>query len=521
MRKIERYPLEADGHEIFEAEDGEQGLASYQEHEPDCIVMGLTLSKMSGLELLRHLRASGTDVPVIVTTSDVQNATRALCNELGATTFLTKPFVDNELLACVDLGLTMREKGILTSQDSSHSVKILIVDDSKVTRELIKTSILGEPWEMREASGGSEALEMIEQCKPDIVLLDQQMPGLCGNDILRLLKKSDSTRDISVVMVTGASQDKMVEEALSLGAAEFIAKPFTKTVLTSRIQNVIRTRALLHEQRLLREAADDANHSKSRFLANITHELRSPLNSLLILSQMLAENKEGNLNTTEAEVAGVIHSGGKELLALINDLLDLSKAEEGKLEIHFDDVPIESIVDQLNAQFRPLEKQKGFEYIVKIDNNVPPAIFTNAQRLKQILCNLLSNAFKFTMRGSVTLNFSRPEQDVRFQQKRLTLENAIAVSVSDTGIGISLENRQLIFEAFEQADRTTSREFGGTGLGLSISRELAQLLGGEIHLASEEGQGSAFTLYLPLESSNREDTQDAPAELECALFMAT
>ncbi|MDO8501552.1 MAG: response regulator [Gemmatimonadaceae bacterium] len=238
---------------------------------------------------------------------------------------------------------------------------------------------------------------------------------------------------------------------------------------------------------------------KSEFLANMSHELRTPLNSLLILSKLLTDNKDGNLTSKQIEYTQTIHSSGSDLLSLINDVLDLSKVEAGKMEV----TPVETPVNELNAllerSFRPVAEQKGLQFTVEVKPDVPATIYTDGQRVEQVLKNLLSNAFKFTNEGSVSLTVRKAEPKRRFLQPALNSgSGVVAFAVSDTGPGIPVDKQRLIFEAFQQADGTTSRKFGGTGLGLSISREIARLLGGEIHVESVPGKGSTFTLFLPL-----------------------
>jgi CheY-like chemotaxis protein/signal transduction histidine kinase/HAMP domain-containing protein len=237
---------------------------------------------------------------------------------------------------------------------------------------------------------------------------------------------------------------------------------------------------------------------KSEFLANMSHELRTPLNSLLILAKLLADNKEKNLSPKQVEFAQTIHSSGTDLLNLINDILDLSKVEAGKMEVNAVDVPVEDISSFTKRTFDVVAQQKGISFTVDILPEVPPAIYTDGQRLQQVIKNLLSNAFKFTEKGGVTLTIRKAEKGKRFASRILDqAETVFAFAVSDTGIGIAKEKQQLIFEAFQQADGTTSRKFGGTGLGLSISREISRLLGGEIRVESATGHGSTFTLFLP------------------------
>jgi CheY-like chemotaxis protein/signal transduction histidine kinase/HAMP domain-containing protein len=238
---------------------------------------------------------------------------------------------------------------------------------------------------------------------------------------------------------------------------------------------------------------------KSEFLANMSHELRTPLNSLLILSKLLADNKDGNLTSKQVEYAQTINSSGSDLLSLINDVLDLSKVEAGKMELNPSDILVSEVKDSLQRSFGAMADDKHLAFNIDIASDVPATIRTDGQRLEQVLRNLLSNAFKFTNEGSVSLHVRRADKARRFANP--VLDNSpmvLAFAVTDTGLGIAQEKQRLIFEAFQQADGTTSRKFGGTGLGLSISREIARLIGGEIRVESVPAKGSTFTLFLPI-----------------------
>lgn len=233
------------------------------------------------------------------------------------------------------------------------------------------------------------------------------------------------------------------------------------------------------------EALELSTRYKSEFLANMSHELRTPLNSILLLSRLLSENHTQNLTSDQVEYANVIQSSGNGLLRLIDEILDLSKIESGKMELEYQDVSLSEIAGEMRNLFTELAREKGIEFKINISANIPDLIETDKMRLEQILRNLLSNAIKFTSEGSVSMSIRKEGASVLFK-------------VSDTGIGIPTSKQQHIFEAFQQADGSTRRKYGGTGLGLSISRELAKLLGGEIILKSEEGKGSSFTLFVPL-----------------------
>ncbi|CAN3978042.1 HAMP domain-containing protein [Kitasatospora purpeofusca] len=241
---------------------------------------------------------------------------------------------------------------------------------------------------------------------------------------------------------------------------------------------------------------------KSEFLANMSHELRTPLNSLLILAQLLAQNATGNLTSKQVEYAGVIHSAGSDLLQLINDILDLSKVEAGKMEFNPEPFAVQELLAYVESAFKPLADQRGLAFRIGVGAQVPAELVTDQARLRQVLRNLLSNAIKFTDAGHVELRVERVEVD-GLPAELDRAEAAVAFHVEDTGIGIDPAHLDSIFGAFQQADGTTARRFGGTGLGLSISRELARLLGGVLTVRSTTGRGSRFSLYLPLARRER------------------
>jgi signal transduction histidine kinase/CheY-like chemotaxis protein/HAMP domain-containing protein len=290
---------------------------------------------------------------------------------------------------------------------------------------------------------------------------------------------------------------EQVTETLGVSVNSIIANSRTDALLeeSQRLAAELQAQQAEIEERARQLAL--ASKYKSQFLANMSHELRTPLNSLLILARLLAQNPGRNLTAKQVEYANVIHSAGSDLLRLINDILDLSKVEAGRLDVRPESFPLASLLDEVRATFQPLTAEKGLDFSI-VDQG-PAELVTDRQRLRQVLGNLLSNAVKFTQRGGVVLTVDIPRSGV------------VAFSVTDTGIGIPRDNLETIFGAFQQGDGTMSRRYGGTGLGLSIAREVCSLLGGELTAESEPGRGSTFTLLLPVALPDLTEDSDPPA----------
>ena len=300
------------------------------------------------------------------------------------------------------------------------------------------------------------------------------------------------------------SELKTQQEQLQASNEELEEK--TQYLLKQKVEIENKNKSIEQSKLQIEEKARDLEMSskyKSEFLANMSHELRTPLNSLLILAKMLMENKEENLTERQIDSAKIIYNGGNDLLALINDILDLSKVEAGQMTLQIDDIPLTMIENEVRGQFEPLASEQPFEFKVFIDPDLPPSFETDRQRTLQIIKNLLSNAFKFTRQGEVVFRAFKPEGHAQFKQPHLSSYNCIGFAVVDTGIGIAPQKQRSIFEAFQQADGSTSRDYGGTGLGLTISRDLCALLGGEIQVESEEGRGSTFIIYLPIKNDGK------------------
>ena len=365
-----------------------------------------------------------------------------------------------------------------------------------------------------------------EPVKPSPILLDQIQKVLGGSDIISLTELPDDyfkfatlsgSAKISNTIIIPIRSDSTVIGAIEIGAF----RPFTEVqikllklmtgslgVALNSVLAKQKIKTLLKETQEQGKEIKRASQYKSEFLSNMTHELRTPLNSLLILSQGLARNENNNLTPEQIEDIRIIESGGKDLLALINDILDLSKIEAGVMNYFFEEIDPRNVIQSIEQQFRAVAKEKGIDFTCNVDEDVTSVIKSDHQKIRQILTNFLSNAFKFTENGSIRLLTKKTPNDM------------IQFLVEDSGIGISEDKFKQIFEAFQQEDGSISRNYGGTGLGLAISKKLATNIGGNISLKSKKGKGSIFSLVVPLiqngPTEQNTDYNSAPPQLKPA-----
>ncbi|MDA7416593.1 response regulator [Xenophilus arseniciresistens] len=369
---------------------------------------------------------------------------------------------------------------------SPHTLLLLPIAHEGEVNGVIELGLLAEPGpqvlallhSVAEDAGSSMAAARYRERLQNVLAQTQQL-----NEELQVQQEELRTANEELEEQSRALKESQVH--LENQQAELEQ---TNSQLAERTEQLDQRNLLLRRaQQDLEQRADDlqrASRYKSEFLANMSHELRTPLNSSLILSKLLADNPQGNLSQEQVKFAQSIYSSGNDLLVLINDVLDIAKVEAGRLDVHAEHVPVPRLLESLRATFAPLAQQKSLALSIEVAPDAPAQLVSDRQRLEQILKNLMSNAIKFTDHGRVALSVAREGDGLRFD-------------VSDSGIGIAPDQQQLIFEAFHQADGTTSRKYGGTGLGLSISRDLAALLGGTLQVRSTPGQGSTFTLTLP------------------------
>lgn len=419
---------------------------------------------------------------------DYLKISSGLGNTLPKCIYLIPVVFEDETLAVIELGLQERpdEKTVLFLNSISESVGVAV--NSAVARVKLRA--------------------LFEQTQQQAEELESQQEELRTTNE-ELMYKTDQLQ-------SSEEELRVQQEELRQTNAELEEKA---QQLEERNISINQAREAIS---LKAEELEISSKYKSEFLANMSHELRTPLNSILILARILKENRPENLNEDQIKYAGVIHNAGNDLLSLINDILDLSKIESGKVDLSIEAVKPDTIKHGMESLFTELARSKKIQFSTIVEDDLPENIVTDQARLEQIVKNLLSNAFKFTPEyGQITLSISRPSRGSRFFSDRLknTTEEIIGITVKDSGIGIPEDKQKLIFEAFQQADGSTSRKFGGTGLGLSISKELAYILGGEIQVSSKPNEGSTFTLFIPRNNSFQLPEQLSSPQAEEAVII--
>jgi signal transduction histidine kinase/HPt (histidine-containing phosphotransfer) domain-containing protein len=360
---------------------------------------------------------------------------------------------------------------------------VLLVDDEKVSLKIL-SDLLKDEVDIALAKNGRQALDKVSQVQPDLILMDVLMPGIDGFEVIAQLKANDATEAIPVIFITGLNSAGEEERGLTLGAQDYIHKPFSPEVVKARVATQLK---IVHQRQQLQKLSDElieASEAKSRFLANMSHEIRTPLTSIIGYAEGLTQGDFAD--DYQDKAVSIIAQNGQHLLNVVNEILDLSKIEANKLEIELIDMDLIVLLTSIESLMKQQALAKGLDFSIEYQFPLPCTITSDPTRLKQILLNLINNAIKFTDKGSVIV------------KARQSAPDQLAFCVEDTGIGLSQPQMNKLFTDFTQVDSSVARKYGGTGLGLSIAKSLSNKLGGDIEVDSEPGVGSQFTVYTQL-----------------------
>src|SRR6266851_5233261 len=382
----------------------------------------------------------------------------------------------------------------------SRTASILIVDDDPVVRSLMRATLENDNFEVIEAVDGVEGCQLYEEHHPDLLLVDVMMPRMDGFELCRELRGRLASAYVPIVVATSLDDVPSIARAYDAGATDFIPKPINWLVLNHRVRYILRASRAFDELRrnqdrliAARDAAEAASRSKSEFLANMSHELRTPLNAIIGFSGMMSDRMFGPLNEKYSEYAAMIGDSGRHLLAIINDILDLARADADRLIVAEEEVEIGRVVDLSSRIVQELAFKAEVDFIIETEDLLPN-VLGDAAKLTQILVNLLSNAIKFTPAGGkVFLKIGRDA------------EGGLTFRVADTGIGMSPEQIPIALSPFGQVDSGLNRKYDGVGLGLPLTKRLIELHDGTIEIASEPGKGTSVDFHLPKERVCRGD----------------
>ncbi len=427
--------------------------------------------------------------------------------------------------------------------EGSYSAEIMVVDDNPANLKLLTDILSAEGYKVRPVNGGALALLSVAAKAPDLVLLDIKMPDMDGYEVCRRLKREDGSAEIPVIFITALDDVEEKIKGFNLGAVDYINKPFQPKEVVARVKNYLKIKTMqlqlekinsaleaeIVERKSIEESlfkeqeevafANAASIAKSQFLANMSHEIRIPMNGFIGMIQVMEMTQ---LTAEQREYMNIIRTSSDALLKLINDILDYTKIEIGKIKLEKTSFNFRKMIYDVVCLFKPSAERKGLMMEVSIEKDLPDHFIGDPFRLRQILSNLMGNAVKFTNKGRITISIVRVEE---WSDKGIKLK----FIVKDTGIGIPDNEIDILFERFSQADNYSTRKYGGNGLGLAISQKLVELMAGEIWVESREGEGSSFCFTCMLESlemkkgfteSTKPKQVEAPGEYELKILLA-
>jgi signal transduction histidine kinase len=391
---------------------------------------------------------------------------------------------------------------------TSNDARILIVDDDPIVRSLMRDALEDEGFTVVEAEDGIEACRVCEERLPVLLVVDVVMPQMDGFELCRELRNRPATKDVPILIATGLDDLRSVAKAYDAGATDFIAKPLNWLILNHRIRYMLRAARAFNELRqnqerlrTAKEAAEAANRAKSEFLTNMSHELRTPLNAIIGFSSMMHDQLAGPLGTQYLEYTKIIAESGSHLLAIINDILDVARAETGRLKLSEEEFDVAGIVSLSAAMIRTLAEKTEVECSFEVADDLP-LFWGDPTKMRQILINLLTNAIKFTPAGGKVWFTAKQEPN-----------GAINFLIKDTGIGIAADKMAIALAPFGQVDSSLARRYDGVGLGLPLTKRLLELHDGTLEIVSEPGKGTAVTALLPPTRSCQDGRQRGESRL--------
>lgn len=514
------------GYDIRLVDDAELVVTLACEYQPDLIVLDALLQKMNGFELCQMLKGHPhlRQIPIIMTSAiylaeedfEAGFQFESVNYPILADRCLMKPFAPDDLLQQIRYALG-------EERETPSIPTILIVDDERDIRDLLKATLEKHHYRPVEAATGKEGLALLNSMTPDLILLDYKLPDVSGMKVLQDIRKAFP--DVGVIFMTAYGDEEIAMSAIAEHVDAYIRKPFLiEAMLATIAQTLERSRSKMERKQLiaqLRESnreimknyamLDHANRRlreldqlKSEFLANIGHELRTPLNSIIGFTELVLQGYSGPLNQEQRRQLRMVLNSGNHLLRVLNDVIEISMLNAGQISLKYASVPLAQVAQEVFQELRGKAQQKHLRILVNLARPLPDC-YCSREKLKLIIYNLLDNAIKFSSSGEITFSAcpvsQLPDSDWRkayIHDQHIPEDSSLLVSVRDQGIGIRRENFEILFDEFRQVDGSLTREYNGTGLGLAISKKLVELYGGKIWLESQIGVGTTFYFTLPL-----------------------